>query len=98
MQGIVNGGYELIDTLWNVNSSTPVTVVLDCAELIDTLWNVNNARCNRLFSTCLELIDTLWNVNIIACDVALNIQAGINRYIMECKFKTEKIVEQYVLN
>ena len=34
-----------------------------------------------------ELIDTLWNVNTNLDDVAKSLGFGINRYIMECKFK-----------
>ena len=34
-----------------------------------------------------ELIDTLWNVNTIGFDNGI-IKMRINRYIMECKFRT----------
>ena len=33
---------ELIDTLWNVNSSKLITYFFASFELIDTLWNVND--------------------------------------------------------
>ena len=33
---------ELIDTLWNVNSSKLITYFFASFELIDTLWNVNS--------------------------------------------------------
>ena len=32
---------ELIDTLWNVNSTFPTILLFLVSELIDTLWNVN---------------------------------------------------------
>ena len=32
---------ELIDTLWNVNTSAAEEPSGDAQELIDTLWNVN---------------------------------------------------------
>ena len=38
-----------------------------------------------------ELIDTLWNVNYIAARGAY-LFTRINRYIMECKFDREEIV------
>ena len=39
---MVAGGRELIDTLWNVNSSKLITYFFASFELIDTLWNVND--------------------------------------------------------
>ena len=39
--------------------------------------------------TWLELIDTLWNVNGIVLRMATYEGFGINRYIMECKWKEE---------
>ena len=38
---MVVGGRELIDTLWNVNWTGAVGILLHDTELIDTLWNVN---------------------------------------------------------
>ena len=35
-----------------------------------------------------ELIDTLWNVNKCESDVRIHLTLRINRYIMECKFKS----------
>ena len=32
---------ELIDTLWNVNYFSTISLNSFCGELIDTLWNVN---------------------------------------------------------
>ena len=58
---------ELIDTLWNVNSTRLLPLYLLLYELIDTLWNVNiDFICYEQFYIC-ELIDTLWNVNIDSC-------------------------------
>ena len=34
----------------------------------------------------IELIDTQWNVNLASFDVDEYNNAGINRYIVECKF------------
>ena len=39
---MVAGGRELIDTLWNVNSTRLLPLYLLLYELIDTLWNVNS--------------------------------------------------------
>ena len=36
--------FELIDTLWNVNTGGSVFLIKTDKELIDTLWNVND--CN----------------------------------------------------
>ena len=41
-------------------------------------------RCRSGSGFC-ELIDTLWNVNQDIVDFLSEIDAGINRYIMECK-------------
>ena len=41
---MVVGGRELIDTLWNVNSSTMIISTSVPPELIDTLWNVNKTK------------------------------------------------------
>ena len=60
--------WELIDTLWNVNTLAPRPQICLIEELIDTLWNVNVTGCscwNRLRD---ELIDTLWNVNKYSYD------------------------------
>ena len=38
--GGVKMAIELIDTLWNVNSSKLITYFFASFELIDTLWNV----------------------------------------------------------
>ena len=35
-----------------------------------------------------ELIDTLWNVNEQSYSELESFVLGINRYIMECKYKT----------
>ena len=60
-------------------------------ELIDTLWNVNLEIIYR-HQAVIELIDTLWNVNSLK-DRTINASwTGINRYIMECKFSSSKIM------
>ena len=39
-----------------------------------------------------ELIDTLWNVNVLNLSTVFVVAAGINRYIMECKYIPAKTV------
>ena len=57
---------ELIDTLWNVNSSPSLPIhYIRNKELIDTLWNVNINVLQDVDKRIAELIDTLWNVNVI---------------------------------
>ena len=42
----------------------------------------------NFYTACiLELIDTLWNVNDAVTNANVIIGQGINRYIMECKWK-----------
>ena len=56
-------------------------------ELIDTQWNVN---VNVFFVKKMpryELIDTQWNVNNLRKKIPCTQKNGINRYIVECKFK-----------
>ena len=55
---------ELIDTLWNVNSTRLLPLYLLLYELIDTLWNVNVTDATAINKMETELIDTLWNVNL----------------------------------
>ena len=44
--------WELIETLWNVNMKTYVSISEKFMELIETLWNVNkNMRHTRQEST-----------------------------------------------
>ena len=56
-------------------------------ELIDTLWNVNDLVDDLVIVAKSELIDTLWNVNAKEYLKTQHLEAGINRYIMECKWK-----------
>ena len=56
-------------------------------ELIDTLWNVNRLMTLILDEIAAELIDTLWNVNDAVTNANVIIGQGINRYIMECKWR-----------
>ena len=62
---MVVGGRELIDTLWNVNTSPFSSNELEIPELIDTLWNVNTSATGGRSGDVQELIDTLWNVNYL---------------------------------
>ena len=39
---------ELIDTCWNVNTTTPVTAPAILLELIDTCWNVNSSSVRMI--------------------------------------------------
>ena len=56
-------GFELIDTLWNVNQTGTTVLLQQERELIDTLWNVNLTSKQAEYLQGCELIDTLWNVN-----------------------------------
>ncbi len=44
-------------------------------------------KLNVLAAIELELIDTCWNVNTLKNDID-NVDAGINRYMLECKYLT----------
>ena len=57
-------GFELIDTLWNVNIKLYLRKWSSSFELIDTLWNVNSISDETKKLVVRELIDTLWNVNL----------------------------------
>ena len=59
----VSVGEELIDTLWNVNTTHGFPATHGFPELIDTLWNVNFSTSVAFSNLPSELIDTLWNVN-----------------------------------
>ena len=83
---MVVGGRELIDTLWNVNSNGDMFGHDNNSELIDTLWNVNQKILAKDLKENWELIDTLWNVNVKKVSDSDDLNWGINRYIMECKF------------
>ncbi len=52
---------ELIETLWNVNTSAAEEPSGDAQELIETLWNVNNLF-NRIAYEVLRI-----NRNIVEC-------------------------------
>ena len=55
----------LIDTWWNVNSSSVFQNFYAGEVLIDTWWNVNVSKPVRYYTFDVVLIDTWWNVNII---------------------------------
>ena len=59
-------------------------------ELIDTLWNVNIISILQIQDPWQELIDTLWNVNARRRYRTATTDTGINRYIMECKYRYER--------
>ena len=50
--------FELIETLWNVNTNSVSLRALSIFELIDTLWNVNEDKEWYLEMQNMELIDT----------------------------------------
>ena len=79
--------WELIDTLWNVNTGETGEHSGDVQELIDTLWNVNELNKKIEELTKQELIDTLWNVNMQMIQQFQQFRQRINRYIMECKYR-----------
>ena len=54
---------ELIDTQWDVNTVTSVTVAPNESELIDTQWDVNIELTDENGVSMIELIDTQWDVN-----------------------------------
>ncbi len=56
-------------------------------ELIETLWNVNKRRKNRSRIRKYELIETLWNVNMVLMLWQKAWIEGINRNIVECKYR-----------
>ena len=76
---------ELIETLWNVNSSKLMTYLWDAFELIETLWNVNCVFLIAFSISFSELIETLWNVNDDFVQNTFYIGERINRNIVECK-------------
>ena len=43
---------ELIDTLWNVNTTIMNEFIKKVSELIDTLWNVNPPPGKKLKHVC----------------------------------------------
>ena len=57
------GTYELIETLWNVNTVLSLASAGAMSELIETLWNVNCRTLLNYNHGSGELIETLWNVN-----------------------------------
>ena len=56
-------------------------------ELIDTCWNVNILGAKPLVSVVIELIDTCWNVNLKIRRSFVRQSRGINRYMLECKWR-----------
>ena len=56
---------ELIETLWNVNSSHHLPVPLLLRELIETLWNVNDSL-GEFFRGTMRI-----NRNIVECKSTL---------------------------
>ena len=56
-------------------------------ELIETLWNVNLAMKSLCWATDFELIETLWNVNSTRLVLNILTDSGINRNIVECKYR-----------
>ena len=67
-------------------------MVVGGRELIDTLWNVNLNENTKQMTELIELIDTLWNVNFFKESKYVDEEMRINRYIMECKFTTQRRV------
>ena len=77
---------ELIDTCWNVNAFRMCLGLILLMELIDTCWNVNYHQAAPGHHQAAELIDTCWNVNLTGRPATSPRLAGINRYMLECKF------------
>ena len=74
--------------MWNVNNRTISLLLLRTRELIETLWNVNEACAAGRREIHQELIETLWNVNIASNMCNAIVSLGINRNIVECKYRS----------
>ena len=55
--------------------------------LIETYWNVNFCKSLYPLSIYIVLIETYWNVNVRDIIEYQSRTGGINRNILECKFK-----------
>ena len=55
--------------------------------LIETYWNVNEEQKEWLKFLHTVLIETYWNVNLVLQKFTIIRKMGINRNILECKFK-----------
>ena len=60
-------------------------------ELIETLWNVNLVIKQLIGADPKELIETLWNVNSLFATFPPFHGKRINRNIVECKYKQDKV-------
>ena len=76
---------ELIDTLWNVNTSAAEEPSGDAQGINRYIMECKSGRGEIYQSLCQELIDTLWNVNKSVVREYRKV-TRINRYIMECKY------------
>ena len=77
----------LIETLWNVNIFPWFLSSKQNIVLIETLWNVNEDTLLYWSTAAGVLIETLWNVNESNGTWHKSPKVGINRNIVECKYR-----------
>ena len=77
----------LIETLWNVNIVLVEHIHINISVLIETLWNVNIKEQPGAVLKSKVLIETLWNVNESNGTWHKSPKVGINRNIVECKYR-----------
>ena len=58
-----------------------------CSVLIETYWNVNIKAVIEKNVEAFVLIETYWNVNFSPNRVFLFRDPGLNRNILECKYR-----------
>ena len=61
--------------------------------LIDTWWNVNSGVWTIGYGHTGVLIDTWWNVNTLKDSLVKLKQMGFNRYMVECEFYNDTLME-----
>ena len=79
--------FVLIETLWNVNIFPWFLSSKQNIVLIETLWNVNEDTLLYWSTAAGVLIETLWNVNESNGTWHKSPKVGINRNIVECKYR-----------
>ena len=82
---------DLIDTLWNVKTTPQQKVRWKAGDLIDTLWNVKTCGTAQGCEYPSDLIDTLWNVKFSHV-LFRRLCLWFNRYIVDCKGKSDHII------
>ena len=72
----MNGGCDLIETLWNVKTGITQQVEDMMRDLIETLWNVKMDGGERFWVFNLDLIETLWNVKVASTQISISGHSG----------------------